>query len=166
MIASLVGSGSAGLSSISSGVSGAAASIHAFASGTDYAPGGWSLVGERGRELVQLPAGSRVIANPQTERMLGPVSHFADGGYVPALHSPRRFAEGGNSAGGGQGQPNVTFKTEIINNHGSAQVSTREVADGRGGRKQQVIIDEMVASSAGSPATRRAFGLRGPVVRR
>jgi hypothetical protein len=32
---------------------------------------GWTLVGEQGRELVQLGAGSTVHSNPDTERMLG-----------------------------------------------------------------------------------------------
>lgn len=35
--------------------------IPKFASGTNYAPGGLSLVGERGPELVNLPKGSQVI---------------------------------------------------------------------------------------------------------
>lgn len=34
-----------------------------FASGTDFAPGGVSLVGERGPELVNLPRGAQVIPN-------------------------------------------------------------------------------------------------------
>jgi hypothetical protein len=34
-----------------------------FASGTDFAPGGLSLVGEKGPELVNLPRGSQVIPN-------------------------------------------------------------------------------------------------------
>ena len=37
------------------------AKVPAFASGTDFAPGGLSLVGERGPELVNLPRGSQVI---------------------------------------------------------------------------------------------------------
>jgi hypothetical protein len=35
--------------------------IPGFASGTNYAPGGLSLVGERGPELINLPRGSQVI---------------------------------------------------------------------------------------------------------
>lgn len=35
----------------------------AFANGTDYAPGGMALVGERGPEYVNLPRGSKVWAN-------------------------------------------------------------------------------------------------------
>ena len=34
-----------------------------FANGTDFAPGGMAMVGERGPELVNLPRGSRVIPN-------------------------------------------------------------------------------------------------------
>jgi hypothetical protein len=36
---------------------------HAYAKGTDYAPGGMALVGERGPELVNLPRGSKVYPN-------------------------------------------------------------------------------------------------------
>lgn len=41
------------------------------ASGTLSAAGGWSKVGERGPELVRLPAGSRVYPAQQSERMAG-----------------------------------------------------------------------------------------------
>ncbi len=41
-----------------------------YASGTSYHPGGWAMVGERGRELVRLPRGSAVYSNSVTERML------------------------------------------------------------------------------------------------
>jgi hypothetical protein len=48
--------------------------IHAktpkFAAGTDFAPGGLALVGERGAELVNLPRGSQVIPNKQTQALL------------------------------------------------------------------------------------------------
>lgn len=37
--------------------------VSAHAMGTDYAPGGWSIVGERGPEMVNLPRGSKVIPN-------------------------------------------------------------------------------------------------------
>lgn len=37
--------------------------IPKFASGTNYAPGGMALVGEKGPELVNLPRGSQVIPN-------------------------------------------------------------------------------------------------------
>lgn len=43
-----------------------------FASGTNYAPGGLSLVGERGPELVNLPRGSQVIPNNKISQAGGP----------------------------------------------------------------------------------------------
>lgn len=45
-----------------------------FASG-GVAPGGWAIVGERGRELVNLNKGARVYSNSDTEKMLGRASH-------------------------------------------------------------------------------------------
>jgi hypothetical protein len=39
--------------------------IPGFANGTNYAPGGLAMVGERGPELVNLPRGSQVIPNSQ-----------------------------------------------------------------------------------------------------
>jgi TP901 family phage tail tape measure protein len=44
--------------------------IPGFASGTNYAPGGLSLVGENGPELVNLPQGAQVIPNSQSSSML------------------------------------------------------------------------------------------------
>jgi hypothetical protein len=38
-------------------------SLFGFADGTDFSPGGLAMVGERGRELVNLPRGSQVIPN-------------------------------------------------------------------------------------------------------
>jgi phage-related tail protein len=43
----------------------ALANIPKFADGTNFAPGGLALVGERGPELVNLPRGSQVIPNNQ-----------------------------------------------------------------------------------------------------
>ena len=40
------------------------------ARGTDYAPGGWSLVGEEGPELVNMPRGSHVIPTARSARMM------------------------------------------------------------------------------------------------
>lgn len=42
-----------------------------FAGGTSFAPGGMSLVGENGPELVNLPRGSQVSTASQTQQMLG-----------------------------------------------------------------------------------------------
>lgn len=46
-------------------------SVPGFATGTAFAPGGLALVGERGPELIDLPRGSRVYDNRETQRMLG-----------------------------------------------------------------------------------------------
>ncbi len=46
-------------------------SIPGFAVGTAFAPGGMALVGERGPELIDLPRGSRVYDNQETQRMGG-----------------------------------------------------------------------------------------------
>ena len=43
----------------------------AFAVGTNYAPGGMALVGERGPEMVSLPRGARVTPAAQTAQMMG-----------------------------------------------------------------------------------------------
>lgn len=45
-------------------------SIFKFATGTNNAPGGLAIVGEQGKELVNLPKGSEVIPTPQTNRIL------------------------------------------------------------------------------------------------
>lgn len=42
-----------------------------FASGTDFAPGGATLVGERGAEMVTLPRGAKVHRADQTRKMGG-----------------------------------------------------------------------------------------------
>lgn len=53
-------------------------SISAFARGTNYAPGGWALVGEEGPELVNLPRGSKVKTAQETEEMMGGVNIHID----------------------------------------------------------------------------------------
>lgn len=42
-----------------------------FATGTDFAPGGWSLVGEKGPELVNLPRGAQVVPNHRIHDVAG-----------------------------------------------------------------------------------------------
>ncbi|WP_311272174.1 MULTISPECIES: hypothetical protein [unclassified Rhizobium] len=46
-----------------------------FANGTNYAPGGMAIVGERGPELVDLPQGSKVFSNGKSNQMLGMVAN-------------------------------------------------------------------------------------------
>jgi TP901 family phage tail tape measure protein len=45
-----------------------------YAGGTRLFPGGWSLVGELGPELVRLPRGTDIFSNSQSRRMLEPES--------------------------------------------------------------------------------------------
>lgn len=51
--------------------SGASSRIPGFANGTNFAPGGLAWVGERGRELVNLPRGSTVTPNHELAGMGG-----------------------------------------------------------------------------------------------
>lgn len=51
--------------------------IPGFASGTNYAPGGVALVGEKGPELVNLPRGSKVLTNAATRRAMGGEMKFS-----------------------------------------------------------------------------------------
>lgn len=44
--------------------------VRQYATGTNYHPGGLAMVGENGRELVNLPRGSSVMTNRQTENIL------------------------------------------------------------------------------------------------
>lgn len=47
------------------------AGIPLYADGTPSHPGGWAITGERGPELVRLPAGSQVFSNDRSQQMLG-----------------------------------------------------------------------------------------------
>ncbi len=67
--------------------------------------------------------------------------------------------------------PQPIFQTNVINNT-SAQVTTRETDDGRGGRRQEIMIDEMVGSAlsrqggASQKALKQTFGVGTRVARR
>lgn len=50
--------------------------IPGFASGTNFAPGGMALVGERGPEIVNLPRGSQVIPNDKLGGMGGQTNFY------------------------------------------------------------------------------------------
>lgn len=65
----------------------------AFATGTDRAPGGISLVGEQGPELVDLPEGSRVIPSGPSRNLLFGRNAQPDFANVPDLSG----ASGGSS---------------------------------------------------------------------
>jgi len=63
-ILSVLSCGTGGLAKIAGGLTaGGFKKFLGFAGGTNFAPGGMSLVGERGPELVNLPRGSKVIPN-------------------------------------------------------------------------------------------------------
>ena len=59
------------------------ATIPRFANGTDnFNSGGIAMVGERGRELVNLPQGSQVIPNRRTESILNGLNSVNSSGNV------------------------------------------------------------------------------------
>lgn len=55
-------------------------SIGGNASGTDNFAGGWTWVGEKGPELLNLPAGSKIMSN---QKSMGMIGKLADGNYAP-----------------------------------------------------------------------------------
>ncbi|WP_426235875.1 M15 family metallopeptidase [Pararhizobium sp. DWP1-1-3] len=56
-----------------------------FANGTDYAPGGMAMVGERGPELVNLPQGSGVMSNHKLMSALAANNNGGQGGGVQGI---------------------------------------------------------------------------------
>lgn len=64
-------SSSSGFGITSSGAGGITGTVPGFAGGTSFAPGGLSLVGEEGPELVNLPRGAQVMPADRTARMFG-----------------------------------------------------------------------------------------------
>ncbi|MCY1644392.1 phage tail length tape measure family protein [Methylorubrum sp. SL192] len=95
---------------------------------------------------------------------------FAEGGYVGAVPPAARWdaparaatANGNEAAGSSRG-----INVQIINNAG-AKIEAREVADGNGGRRLEVQVDEMVAQSVGraGSASRTALGVPSRVASR
>ena len=70
-----------------------AGKVGLFANGTNYAPGGAAIVGERGPELINLPRGSQVIANRD-------IASAARGGNSVVINfSPAIDARGADAAG-------------------------------------------------------------------
>jgi hypothetical protein len=63
------------------GSSGVAPTLPGYAAGTDFAPGGPSIVGEGGPEVVNLPRGSQVIPNGAPPRAIDP--GFGTGPQAP-----------------------------------------------------------------------------------
>lgn len=54
----------------------------AYASGTDYAPGGWSLVGEQGPELMYVPRGAQIKPAGETKEMLSQPVQFTQNNHI------------------------------------------------------------------------------------
>lgn len=71
-----------------------------YANGTSFAPGGWSIVGERGPELVDLPRGARVTPNNDL-RGMGGIAAIVPSPYFDVVVDGRvlRAAPGIASAG-------------------------------------------------------------------
>lgn len=67
------------------------------ATGTDHFGGGMTWVGEQGKELVQLPRGSKVIPNNQTKNYSGGGASTVNitvqaGAYMGSQQDARRYA--------------------------------------------------------------------------
>jgi len=98
---------------------------------------------------------------------------------VGNLEAMRRASRRGYASGGWVGAspsvaasaPTAVIQQTFINNS-SASVSTREEPDGRGGRRQVVVIEDAVGRAVSRPgssahaAVGRAFGMKGGVTRR
>lgn len=80
--------GNVGDSLLNSGLNGVLGGLQipGFARGTNFAPGGLALVGERGPEVVDLPRGARVTPN---HRMTGTVVNFN-----PTINAPGADSSG------------------------------------------------------------------------
>lgn len=68
------------------------AATGAFAQGTDFAPGGMALVGERGPELINLPRGSQVIPNNKLGSMGTVNININAGALMGSDTEARKFA--------------------------------------------------------------------------
>lgn len=64
---------------------GGGAAVGANATGTDSWRGGWTWVGEKGPELLNLPKGSQILSNKESKKMIG---QLADG-TTPAAATPK-----------------------------------------------------------------------------
>lgn len=72
--------------------------IPGFAAGTNFAPGGVALVGERGPELVNLPRGSQVIPNHELSSMGGGGNVYKPTFVFPGVTNAAQAREAGAQA--------------------------------------------------------------------
>jgi tape measure domain-containing protein len=110
------------------------AALSGFADGTDFAPGGWAMVGERGPEPMYVPRGSTIVPH---EKMA-------------------RYASG---VGGVSNQVNV-----IVNNNATGTTATAEdTVDAQGQRTVQITVERIVTEMAtkGKLNTPLAIGSSG-----
>lgn len=115
-----------------------------------------------GGEYVFSAAAVNRIGVGALEAMHRSAKGYQAGGYVSG-YPPVQHANGNAPA------VTVHHETRVINN-APVQVRTEETEDGRGGRRTDVIIDEMVAGAMTRPRTRRAmqgtFGSQTNLARR
>jgi len=71
-----------------------AGSFPAYASGTDFHPGGMALVGENGPELLNLPRGSQVTTNSRTQSLLSSLTGSGSTGGISVSYSPQYIIQG------------------------------------------------------------------------
>ncbi|MBA9034925.1 phage tail length tape measure family protein [Rhizobium leguminosarum] len=102
-----------------------------FADGTNYAPGGMAIVGERGPELVNLPQGSQVFNTNRSAQMMG-------GSNDNASASPR--------------------KLEVHVHGGSGDEHVRELA--RQGAQEALYQDKIDQTRGGFGNTQKKFNSR------
>lgn len=95
-----------------------------FADGTESAPGGLAVVGERGREIVNLPRGSQVVPNHRTESMFAANRNDGqqDGSRKPSVLNV--------NINGASGDPHVR---ELVQQGVSEALARQAEADRRGG---------------------------------
>ncbi|MFL5015396.1 MAG: phage tail length tape measure family protein [Rhizobium sp.] len=104
-----------------------------FADGTNYAPGGLSIVGERGPELVNLPQGSQVFNTNRSAQMMG-----GAGNDNAAASAPR--------------------KLEVHVHGGSGDEHVRELA--RQGAQEALYQDKIDQTRGGFGNTQKKFNSR------
>ncbi len=105
--------------------------IGLYADGTNYAPGGLSIVGERGPELVNLPQGSQVFNTNRSAQMMG----------------------AGNDNG-----PTSPRKLEVHVHGGSGDEHVRELA--RQGAQEALYQDKIDQARGGFGSTQKKFNSR------
>jgi len=102
------------------------------------------------------------------------IGRFAGGGYVGVMPMMGGAANGNEPARFAQAAPAAPAPVlqQTIQNNSRAEVSTREESDGKGGRRQVVVIEEAVGAaltrprSAAQTALKTAFSLQPKVTRR